>query len=189
MKIGYQGIEGSHSEEAAKTFARELGLKKVQLIPLISSLSVVEKLEKGEVDYGVVAVRNTLGGEVIETREALRNKDPQVLRQRSFAIHHCLFVLDSSVRLGDILAVASHIQALVQCQGNIKGHLGGVELIDIEDTALGALHLAQGKHEPTTAVLCKKTAGEKYGLHLLLENIEDSEDNRTDFILFNLKNR
>ena len=39
--IGYQGIEGSNSEEAARLLADKLALKDFLLLPLVSSLNVL----------------------------------------------------------------------------------------------------------------------------------------------------
>ena len=57
MKIGYQGIEGSNSEAVAKLMAVKLKMKNVEYIPLISSKSVIGELKRGNIDFGVVAVK------------------------------------------------------------------------------------------------------------------------------------
>ena len=42
MKIGYQGMVGSNSEEAAKKMVDRLGLEDVEYVPLISSKMLLE---------------------------------------------------------------------------------------------------------------------------------------------------
>ena len=72
FKIGYQGIEGSWAEEATRIFIKKLGLKNTRAIPLINSRTVAKKLIDGDIDYGVMAVKNSIGGTVAETSAAMR---------------------------------------------------------------------------------------------------------------------
>ena len=62
-------------------------------------------------------------------------------------------------------------------------------VIDVEciDTAIAAKMLAKGQYGEDYAVICRKNAGELFGLHLLAENIEDDKSNKTLFGLFKLK--
>ena len=71
VKVGYQGIEGSNSEEAAKKLCEIKGIKEFELVPLVTSRGVVEKLNRNEIDYGVMAYKNNIGGKVQETIDAL----------------------------------------------------------------------------------------------------------------------
>ena len=57
MKIGYQGMKGSNSEEAAKLMASKLGINVVEYVPLITSKAVIGELKRNRIDYGVVAVK------------------------------------------------------------------------------------------------------------------------------------
>ena len=61
--------------------------------------------------------------------------------------------------------------------------------IEVEDTGKAAKDLADGVFSDEYAVLCRKNAGEMFGLCLIDENIEDYKDNRTHFCLFELKNK
>ena len=74
IKIGYQGMEGSNSEKAAKELALKRRFTAVEYVPLISSKGVIDALENGTIDYGVVATKNSQGGEVLESMVALKNK-------------------------------------------------------------------------------------------------------------------
>ena len=49
MKIGIQGGKGSFSEEAAKTFAKNHGVKDYEIVYLISSMAVLEGIESESV--------------------------------------------------------------------------------------------------------------------------------------------
>lgn len=187
MKIGYQGIEGSNSQASAKNMAERLGWTEVEYVPLIHSKGVVDALLAGTVDYGVMATLNHVAGVVLETEAALRGINYKMLALDCIPIHHCLFVKNSSVT--EIRAVASHIQALKQCRNHLARDYPEALWKEEEDTAIAARRLAEGALPADTGVLCRRDAGESFGLHLLRENLEDDAENATEFELIALKER
>lgn len=187
MKIGYQGIDGSNSQASAKNMAARLGWTDVEYVPLVHSKGVVDALRAGTVDYGVMATLNHIAGVVAETEEALRGLNYRMLALDCIPIHHCLFVKDSSVK--EIHTVASHIQALKQCQKTLSRDYPDIVWKEEEDTAIAARHLAEGTLPPDTGVLCRKDAGEAFGLYLLQENLEDDAENATEFELIRLSDK
>lgn len=180
-KIGYQGMENSNSMHAAQILCEKSNFTDVELIGLLTSEGVVSALADGSVDYGVVAVKNSVAGVVIETQKATENFDFKSLDQIGLSIKHCLFVKDNSIKFEDITHIASHIQALKQCKMNISEKLPNAILQEIEDTAIGAKLLDNGTLSSTTGVLCPQKAGEAFGLHLLEENMQDNKENTTYF--------
>lgn len=184
VKIGFQGIEGSNSETASVNMSERLGWTEVELVPLVSSRAVVDALIKGEIDYGVMAVLNHVAGTVQETEAALKNLTYTTVAADCLPIHHCLFVKDSSVI--KLNTVASHIQALRQCRNNLQIEYPDAGLKEVEDTAIAARYLSEGVLSPDTGVLCRRDAGERYGLYLLRENMEDSSKNATEFIMIEI---
>ena len=53
----------------------------------------------------------------------------------------------------------------------------------MEDTAIAAEYLAEGKLPEDTAVVCRRNAGQMFHLRMIHENIEDRSDNMTEFHL------
>ena len=180
MKIAYQGIPGSNSEAASALFAKNQGFIDPEYIPATHSKGVVELLARGAADYGVMATRNLIAGAVGETADALDGFSHRVIDAQWLPIHHCLFVKREG---SGIDCIASHIQALGQCEANLRKRYPGIPLREVEDTAIAARYLADGGLPETTAVLCRKNAGEMFGLHLAAENLEDDSRNMTEFIL------
>lgn len=185
MKIGYQGIGGSNSENAAKILSKELKLNNVDLIPLITSANVVNELNLKNIDYGVMAIENTIGGLVKETRNALIDMNISVLEEISIQIHHCIFK-KSEIIMDNIKNVASHTQALTQCNKNIEKLFPNCNIIETEDTSIAAKYLKEGILPDNTAVICNKNAGEIFNLELVSENIEDNLNNYTTFGIYKL---
>ena len=180
MKIAYQGIPGSNSEAASAIFAQNQGFSAPEYIPAVHSRGVIEMLRKGEADYGVMATRNLMAGTVRESERALSTFSHRIIDAQWLSIHHCLFTKNPDSRFDTI---ASHIQALGQCRHKLKNRYGNCRLREVEDTALAARMLSDGTLPENTAVLCRRNAGEMFGLHLVEENLEDDSRNMTEFVL------
>ena len=184
IKIGYQGITNSNSEEAAKNFVKKMGFKEYLLLPLVSSFNVLDNVANGKIEYGVVAYENNTGGKVIETVQTLKFLDITLVDTITIPINHYLFVKDKSIKIKDIEAIASHPQAFTQCSHNLDKFFFDVPLIKDEDTATAARKLNLNLFNKNTAVLCRLNAGKDNNLHLLKSNLEDKDDNTTTFKVF-----
>lgn len=178
-KMGYMGIPLSNSENAAQIMAKEYGMD-VEFIPLITSEGVVKALLDGSIDHGVVAVSNVTVGPVIETVKALTLGNIKKIAELGIPIHHCVFVKKKGVKIS---AVASHIQALAQTKINVGKLFPGADSIEVDDTALAAEMLADGRLLEDTAVICGMAAGIHNTLVLVKENVEDDKENMTYFAL------
>src|SRR5690625_1723902 len=186
IKIGYQGIEGSNNEEAAKNMATRLGITEYELIPLVNSQPVIGSLKRGEIDYGVIAIKNSLGGVVKESFDAIKNEYLELVSTEILPIHHSLFKNNAEIKNSELKKVVSHVQAFKQTENNLQKILPEVEVEEIDDTAIGAQRLANGELDDNVAVICRKNAGEDFGLELIQENIEDRSDNYTEFRMFKM---
>ena len=178
-RVGYMGIPLSNSEHMAMIFSEKHGLKNIELVPLMSANNVVKALVSGDIVYGVLATLNRFAGTVVETRIALRDRyDIEKIDSDWTPIHHCVFTKDKDVK---VTRVVSHIQALLQSEKNLKELYPDAEWMECEDTAYAAEMLAKGELPEGSAAVCRKEAGEYYGLHLVAENVEDNEGNMTLF--------
>jgi len=184
ITIGYQGIKGSNSEEAARALSIKHKFKDYTLLPLVSSFNVLDNVAQGTIDYGVVAMKNNTGGTVSESIQSLKYLDVKLVDTITLPIHHYLYVKNDSISKDGITQIASHKQALIQCETTLKTDFPGVELLSDEDTATAARKLRLELFDDTTAVLCRKNAGEFNDLYLLQSNLEDRSDNTTDFNMY-----
>lgn len=187
IKIGYQGEVGSNSEEAAYEFAKEKGLQEgeYELVPLVESRYVVSALKQKKISFGVMATRNSVAGTVIETYEAIKDEYFELVATVILPIHHCVFI-KPNVEMEEIKVITSHVQALHQTENNRKLSFPNWSELEANDTASAARNLSQGVLPDDYAVICRKNAGEKYGLKLVCENIEDDKNNRTEFRVYKL---
>jgi len=183
MKIGYQGDIGSNSEAAAKQYFEKNN--DIEFVPLLSSEGVFQALMAGSIEVGVAAIRNSLAGEVQETKNALNKMNssmPVCTATVTLPIHHCLFSKIKNIQ--ECGVVMSHPQALKQTKNTREREFKWLSELEIGDQAKAAKDLSEGHYPENYAVICRKNAGENVGLTLIAENIEDDPSNETTFGIF-----
>lgn len=185
IRIGYQGEIGSNNEAAAEVFVKDLGLNKgeYELVPLVESRYVASYLKSKKIDYGIVATRNSEAGAVKESYEAIKDEYFEFVQTIILPIHHCVFI-KPNVSEDSVTVITSHIQALRQTENNRKERFPNWVEKEANDTASAARNLSEGIFPDNYAVICRKNAGEHYGLKMISENIEDEGNNRTEFRVY-----
>lgn len=176
MKIGIMGDRGSFSEEAANQYAQKNKIKDYQLEYLINAKNVLKNLDKGIIDLGIVAFKNTLGGEVIETKEVMPKYNFKVIDEIKIKIRH--FLLAKNVNEEEIIKIISHNQSLKQCRNFLKNNFSSIKIGECDDQAKAAKNLPKG-----VAVIAPKVCAKLYNLNILEEDMQDSEDNITTFLV------
>lgn len=181
IKIGLQGAKGSFSEEAGIDFASRHGLENHTFDYLISSEKVLESLNEGTIDYGIIAMENAQGGVVIESVSALARHVCEIVEMFHIQVEQCLLG-KHDMAVGDITEIHSHPQALRQCRIYLADHFWARPLIDADDTAAAAARLAAGELPETAAVIGGRSCAELYNLEILTDNIQDLKNNLTLFL-------
>ena len=75
--------------------------------------------------------------------------------------------------------------AIAQCRQWIKTHMAGIRVSEVPSTALAA---KVASSDPTASAIGSRLAGRTYGLNILEQNIEDSSDNFTRFLVIGKQN-
>ena len=180
-RIGIQGIEGSFSEEAAKSYCQKFGITDFELVYLVSSMNVLDGLTEKTIDTGIFAMENAQGGVVIESVEALAKNQCKIIDMFYVEISQNLLAKDH-IALGDIEEIHSHEQALKQCKDYLAEKFWSKKLVEQDDTAKAAQDLAEGKLPNHVGVIASKNSAEKYGLNILESDIHDLKKNLTLFL-------
>ena len=180
--IGYQGIPGSFSEEAARNYMQEEKLGDIDTKPCLTSRNVMESLYTYEIDRGIIAMENARGGVVHESIHALAKARCKVRSMFHIQVNQCL-ITKRGVDPKEISEVRSHPQALKQCSRFLRENFADVPHLEAEDTAEAALKLHQGEFSDTTAVIAPARAAELYELNVSQFGIQDLKDNKTLFLV------
>ena len=175
MVVAFQGEIGAYSEEAASNFFGP----STQVKPCESLDDVFRVVEKGEVQFGVVPVENSLEGSISRVYDLLLDSSLRVCGETEVRVVHCL-IASPGTRLDLIKRVYSHPQALGQCQAFLK-HLD-CELIPTYDTA-GSVKMIKELGITDGAAIASARAAEIYGMQIINREIEDNPNNFTRFFI------
>ncbi len=185
IKIGIQGGKGSFNEEACRTYCKDNGIKEYEIVYLYTSDRVLKALEAREVDFGIAAIENSLGGLVWETIHALSEFNCKILSNFSIVINHALLGVPG-VTISEIETIMSHPQTLAQTKGTLARLFPNKKLASGEgilvDQATAAAALAKGELPRKTAVIASRVCAELFGLDILVENLQDMAENLTTFL-------
>jgi prephenate dehydrogenase len=180
--IGYQGIPGSFSEEAAHNYITDEKLGEIETRPCLSSQEVMVNLATFEIDRGIIAMENARGGVVHESIHALARARCKVRSMFHIQVNQCL-ITKPGLALDQITEVRSHPQALKQCSKFLKANFARIPQVEAEDTAEAVRKLQAGDYSDTTAVIASARAAELYGLMVGKFGIQDLKDNQTLFLV------
>ncbi len=173
MAIAYLGPKTTFTHAAAlKKFGPTVELAAHESIP-----SVFNSVEKGEADYGVVPIENSIEGTVSHTLDMFLDSNLNIVAEIMLDVKHCIL---SNRPLSKIKTVYSHPQAFAQCRKWLSKNLPNAEFVETSSTAKAA-ELASKDRE--SAAIASEMAAEEYSLNVAAKSIEDHSSNVTRFIV------
>ncbi len=173
--VAYQGAEGAFTHIAAQALYPH-----GTLTPCATWADVFDAVTNGEVQCGVLPFENSHAGDVSEVLDlCYATQNIVVSEVIDLPISQNLLCVKGA-KLADIKKIISHPQALSQSAKMIKSL--GVEVQSCPNTAIAAEHVAKQADKSLAAIASAKTA-ELYGLSMLMENVNESKDNTTRFIV------
>lgn len=180
LKLGVSGEKGSFSEEAGLLYAKRIG-REYELDYLIDMENVLATLENKKIDLGIFPVVNLNGGLVKMAFEAMGKHLFKPIDELWLDVEQCLLV-QPGMQTHQIRKIASHSQALLQCEKYLKKYFPQAELIEWQDTAKAARDLSEGRLQDSAVIAPIKSA-ELYQLKVMEKNIQDNKPNLTAFII------
>jgi prephenate dehydratase len=127
----------------------------------------------------LIPIENSTIGVVEPAATLVRESGFPVLADVWRPIRHALMALEG-VRLSEIRTIESHPIALDQCRHNLAQL--NAKIVVAFDTAGAARDVAEAG-DRSRAALAPMAAAEVYGLKILRNDLQDSADNRTRFVL------
>ncbi|HEX7821901.1 MAG TPA: prephenate dehydratase [Sphingobium sp.] len=174
--LSFQGAPGANSHLAAVRYdPQSLPL------PCFSFEDAIDAVQNGLAARAIIPIENSLHGRVADMHFLLPESGLSIVDEYFQSIHHSLMAVDADT---PITSAVSHVQALGQCRHYLRDR--GITPVNYADTA-GAAALVAETREPGAAAIAPTLAAELYGLVLRDENIEDSHDNMTRFVVLSRK--
>ena len=177
--IGFLGPPGTFTEEALRS---EPGLAHAELLPLPSFVHVLSAVTDGTVDYGFVALENSIEGTVsIALDQLVFERDLIIVHEVVLPITQNLLAQPGAT-VADIRTIVSIPHATAQCRAWLGANLPDAEEVASRSTAEAVLQVAQGGARDSAAI-GTVLAAQLYGLEVLAAEIEDNVANSTRFVL------
>jgi len=173
-RISFQGEPGANSDTASRDM-----FPAMEPLPCPTFEDAFNAVESGKADLAMIPIENTLAGRVADIHYLLPESKLHVVAEYFLPIHFQLMVLPG-VKLDEIKSVHSHIHALGQCRKVIRRHRW--KPVVAGDTA-GAARIVAEEGDRSKAALAPRLAASLYGLDILAEDVEDSENNVTRFVV------
>ena len=176
LKIGYQGVKGSFSEEAMISFFGEnnksLNYERFE--------DVFISLKNDEIDYGILPFENSCTGAITSVYDLISKYGFYIVGEECIKINQNLVgVKDATV--DDIKEVYSHPQGFEQSKNFLRNH-EDFKLIYFYNTAISAKHVSK-LNDKSKAAIASSRAAKIYNLDILAKNIHDNNNNHTKFVI------
>lgn len=178
LRVAIQGETGCYHELAAREYFQG---RDVEIVPCKTFASEFEAMAADSHLLGIMAIENTIAGNLLTNHELLRNSQRQVVGEQRLHISHVLCALPGQ-KLEDIVEVNSHPIAIMQCRVYLGQALPNAKIVEMEDTA-GSAQIIKEQNLVGHAAICSEFAAKLYGLDILAYGIETNKRNFTRFLV------
>ena len=173
-KVAFQGSCGAFSDLVAMQLFPDY-----ETMPCVSFDDTFAAIRMKQADFAVIPVENSIAGRVSDVYHLLPNAGMFIHAEHFQPINHCLLG-KKNTKITDIKHVYSHVMALSQCREYLNNN--HITPHTFSDTAAAAQWVAQSGDNQHGAI-ASHLAARLYGLDILSENIADSHDNTTRFLV------
>jgi prephenate dehydratase len=173
-RIAFQGELGAYSHQACQQSRPEM-----EAIPSTTFEDVVDKVARGDVDLGMLAVENSTYGRVADVHSLLPKSGLHIVDEAFVRVHVNLLGVPGA-KVADVREAYGHVVILPQCAGFLKAH--GIAGRVSSDNARAAREVAEAG-DRSRAALASELAAAIYGLDVLASQIEDQANNTTRFLV------
>lgn len=174
--VAYLGPEGSFTHQAAESRFGAMS----QYLALDSIRSVFEAVNTKRARFGVVPLENNQEGVVSETIDLLGSTDLHITAEVPLPIHFAFATRCES--LSEVKRIYSKDIGFKQCKKFLRESFNGsaVENVPVNSTSKAAKIALE---EDGSAAMCSHIAARMHKVPILFDNIEDSTDNFTRFLI------
>jgi prephenate dehydratase len=178
-RVGYLGPAGTFCEQALLASAEPGAVEPVALRTIYDTALA---LVRGEVEWAVAPIENSLDGSVSVTLDLLGGEDGglQIVGEARLSVRHSL-IASEELELAAIDTVLTHPQVPGQCERFLRGELAHATVLPASSTA-EAVRMVAEEGRRGQAALGTVLAADIYGATVLREGVQDTDDNETRFV-------
>lgn len=170
----YLGPVGTFTEAALKKITSPSDSR----VPYANVTAALDAVRRGEADFALVPIENSVEGVVARTLDELATGEPLVVAGE--VTLPVSFALMTKTGQSQITTIATHPHAESQCRSYIAQHYPHAEIVATASTAAAAQALTRGEFD---AAIASSAAAEHFGLTVIAENIGDNDGAVTRFVL------
>jgi prephenate dehydratase len=173
--IAFQGSPGANSHRAASEARGDM-----LPLPCFSFEDALDAVKDARAAQAIIPIENSQHGRVADIHFLLPESGLSIIAEHFMPIHHALMAVGPAAPGRSFEAAYSHPQALGQSRRFLRER--GIVPLSHADTAGAAAYVAE-RGDPTIAAIAPAIAAELYGLSIIADNVEDSPDNMTRFVI------
>jgi prephenate dehydratase len=182
QRIAYLGPEGSFCGAAARELTRD---RDVELVAASTVQTALDSARAGDVEAALVPIENSVEGSVSVTLDELANgKRLVIVDEVVIPVRFALLGRPGASR-EDITRIATHPHAQAQARHWLAEHYPHAQIIPAMSTAAAAQALTDPE-APFDAAVSQRIAADIYGLEVIADDIQDTDDATTRFVLVRL---
>jgi chorismate mutase/prephenate dehydratase len=174
LKIAYLGPKATFTHQAALEY---FGFS-AKFVACSSIREVFSEVENDRANYGVVPVENTIEGVVNHTLDMFLESELKISGEVVIPIN--LHLLSSAEEVKEIKRIYSHRMAIAQSRKWIEKNLPQAQVIEVDSTARACEIVLE---EENTGAIASEVAAYTYHLNILAQNIKETPDNYTRFLV------
>ncbi len=185
MTIAYLGPRGSFADAATRVYLGIDASDSPEMVPATSVQAALDSARAGTVDRALVPIENSVEGSVSVTLDELANgKRLVIIDEVVLPVQFALMARAGST-LSDVTRIATHPHAQAQVRRWLEATLPKASVIPSMSTAAAAAAIADGS-APFDAAIAQRLAADIYGLEVLADEIGDTADAFTRFVVVQL---
>jgi chorismate mutase/prephenate dehydratase len=179
VSVAFLGDKGSYSYLASHRYFSRRSEKIIES-GCQSFSEILQQVESGQVDYGMLPIENTSSGSINEVFDLLQYTNLFIVGEITQPIEHCLLTAVET-NLNKIKTIYAHGQPFTQCS-NFLDKQNDIRIEYCESTA-DAMAKVSELQDDTVAVIGSEEGGHLYQLQALEKSIANQSENKTRFIL------
>jgi chorismate mutase/prephenate dehydratase len=179
VSVAFLGDKGSYSYLAShRYFSRRA--EKIIESGCQNFSDILQQVESGQVDYGMLPIENTSSGSINQVYDLLQHTNLFIVGEITQPIEHCLLTAVNT-SLDKIKTIYAHGQPFAQCS-NFLDKQNNIRIEYCDSTADAMVKVSELQDE-TIAVIGSEEGGQLYKLQALEKSIANQNENHSRFIL------
>ncbi|OGR25840.1 MAG: phospho-2-dehydro-3-deoxyheptonate aldolase, partial [Desulfobacterales bacterium RIFOXYA12_FULL_46_15] len=170
------GEYGAYSHKASLGYFGD----EIKPVPMKTFRDIFNSVRKGNCQYGVIPLENSLSGSIHENYDLLQEYNLKIIGEITIRVKHTL-IAHENVLKSEIKRILAPPPAFSQCR-NYLDQYPDIELVPVTATS-SAVRQVKDSGDRQAAAIGSAMAAEIFNMNILEESIEDNPRNYTRFAI------